>query len=277
MYRREVRVTDTTIEKLKVGTPLVMGRYGVKNDEPKPIVWLKGTPNGDFITKDAIDYLPFDAKERENTESENIRFMGNRKYSVCNLLQFLNSADESWFAPMHQFDAPPSARNVDWNRGQYDQHYGFLYFFEEYEIAALVQDTRVVDTDTVMSLIRLPAIADILSPNRFKLFTKKGVRPNATEDLMGKPGAEFYLGSYVPFWVSDLGGHNGYAAFIGRNGAVNAQWPTANCGVRPVCTINPATAVVLGDDGLHYIKPYEVKQNIRTDEELYAFLGLAQP
>jgi len=276
MYRREVRVTDTTIGKLKIGTPLIMGKYGVNRDRPKPIIWLKGTPNGDFITKDAIDYLPFDAKERENTENNNARIMGNSRYSVSNLLQFLNCAEESWFAPMHQFDAPPTVMNVDWNRGQYDQHYGFLYFFEEYEIAALEQDTRVVDTDNVATLVRLPSIADILSPDRFKLFTKKGVRPKATEELIGKPGAEFYLGSYVPFWVSDWG-RNGHAAFIDRDGSVKVQWPTGNCGVRPVCTISPATAVVLGDDGFHYIKPQEIKQNVCTDEELYAFLGLAQP
>lgn len=276
MYRREVRVTDTTIGKLKIGTPLIMGKYGVNRDRPKPIIWLKGTPNGDFITRDAIDYLPFDAKERENAENENARIMGNSKYSVSNLLQFLNSAEESWFSPMHQFDTPPTVRNVDWNRGQYDQHYGFLYFFEEYEIAALEQDTRVIDTDNVATLVRLPSIDDILGSDRFKLFAKKGVRPKATEELMDKPGAEFYLGSYVPFWASDLV-RIGYATYIGRDGSVKVQWPTVNCGVRPVCTINPATTVVLGDDGIHYIKPQEIKQNVRTDEELYAFLGLAQP
>lgn len=124
--------------------------------------------------------------------------------------------------------------------------------------------------------MRLPSIDDILGSDRFKLFAKKGVRPKATEELMDKPGAEFYLGSYVPFWASDLA-RIGYATYIGRDGSVKVQWPTVNCGVRPVCTINPATTVVLGDDGIHYIKPQEIKQNVRTDEELYAFLGLAQP
>ena len=55
-----MRAIDTTVGKLKIGAPLVMGKYGVNNDAPYPILWLKGTPNGDFITKDAVDFLPFD-------------------------------------------------------------------------------------------------------------------------------------------------------------------------------------------------------------------------
>lgn len=35
---------DTTVSALKVGTQLVMGRYGVDKDSPHPIVWLKGNP-----------------------------------------------------------------------------------------------------------------------------------------------------------------------------------------------------------------------------------------
>lgn len=54
---------DTTVGALKVGTQLVMGKYGVDKDSPHPIVWLKGNPNCDFITEKAIDYLCFDAAE----------------------------------------------------------------------------------------------------------------------------------------------------------------------------------------------------------------------
>lgn len=42
---------DTTVGALKVGTQLVMGKYGVDKDSPHPIVWLKGNPNCDFITE----------------------------------------------------------------------------------------------------------------------------------------------------------------------------------------------------------------------------------
>lgn len=82
---------ETTVGKLKIGAPLVMGRYSVSKDaDPAPIVWLKGTPNSDFITEFAVDYLPLDALERE---SENVRhrYSGNPDYNKSNLLQFLNS------------------------------------------------------------------------------------------------------------------------------------------------------------------------------------------
>lgn len=273
-----MHVTDTTIEKLKIGTPLVMGKYGVRNDSQQPIVWLKGTPNGDFITKDAIDYLPFDAAERDNQEDEHARFMGNSRYSVCNLLQFLNSADESWFTPMHQYDTKPNGRNLDWNSVKYESHYGFLYFFDEYEVAVLKQDERVVDADNVMSLVRLPMFADVVGANRFKLFAKKGVRPKGTEDMVyGRPGLGFDGASYIPFWVSDKSDFNGYATFVSRGGVLDVQYPKSSCGVRPVCTIRPETVVTLGEDGSYYIKPFTVTQNVCTDEELFAFLGLAQP
>ena len=255
-----------------------MGKYGVRNDSQQPIVWLKGTPNGDFITKDAIDYLPFDAMECGNTEDEQARFMGNSRYSVCNLLQFLNSADESWFAPMHQYDTQPNGRYLDWNSGTYENHHGFLYFFGEYEVASLKQDERVVDVDNVTSLMRLPAASDIIGPNRFKLFAKKGIRPKGTEDMVyGKPNLGFDDVSYIPFWVSDRSGFTGFATFISRGGALDNQYPKSNCGVRPVCTILPETVVTLGEDGFYYIKPFAVTQNVCTDEELFAFLGLAQP
>lgn len=42
---------DTTVGALKVGTQLVMGKYGVDKDSPHPIVWLKGNPNCDLSQK----------------------------------------------------------------------------------------------------------------------------------------------------------------------------------------------------------------------------------
>ena len=255
-----------------------MGKYGVNNDAPYPILWLKGTPNGDFITKNAVDFLPFDGKERGNTEHTNFRYSGNPDYSLSNLLQFLNSEDERWFSPTHIADTPPSRGSVDWGYMQYERHFGFLYHFEEYEVASLVSDTRVVCDTTVTALIRLPSVADILGENRFKLFSKKGVRPNGTEDMVrGRAQAGFDDTSYIPFWVSDRGRHNDYAALISRGGTVDQTYPKYGCGVRPVCTLPLETTVAQGDDGFYYIKPFEVESNTFTDNELFALLGMAQP
>lgn len=74
-----------------------MGAYGTRNDNPYPIVWLKGTPNGDFITQFALDVLGFDAQEPENTENRDARAVGNPNYGCSNILQFLNAQEENWF------------------------------------------------------------------------------------------------------------------------------------------------------------------------------------
>ena len=272
-----MRVIDSTIGKLKIGETLVMGKYGVSNEAPHPILWLKGTPSGDFIAKNAVDFLPFDGKERENTENS-FRYFGNPNYSLSNLLQFLNSADEYWYSPMHRADTPPARGNVDWGYMQYESHFGFLYHFEDYEVAALASDTRVVCDATVTTLIRLPSIADILGEDRFKLFNKKGIRPNGTEDLVyGRAHAGFDDTSYIPFWVSDRGRRYDYAAFISRSGIVDQQYPKHGSGVRPVCTLPLETPVVQRADGFYYIKPFEVKTTTFTDNELFVLLGMARP
>ena len=96
---------DTTVGALKVGTQLVMGKYGVDKDSPHPIVWLKGNPNCDFITEKAIDYLCFDAAE----EAGHYRYVNNAKYPVSNLFSFLNSDQMMWYHAMHDNDASPGA------------------------------------------------------------------------------------------------------------------------------------------------------------------------
>ena len=80
---------------MKIGDKLLFGAYDVSNDDPHPILWLKGTPNGDFITQDILDYIAFDARER-SSEVHNRRSWGNPSYPLSNILSFLNSANPQW-------------------------------------------------------------------------------------------------------------------------------------------------------------------------------------
>lgn len=110
---------DTTVERLKVGTQVIIGSYGVNNDEPHPVVWLKGSPNCDFITECAVDYLCFDAPERTGDGRRNL---GNPDYRLSNIHTYLNSDRDDWFRKTHEADAPPN--NVFSNRAQsYRNHY----------------------------------------------------------------------------------------------------------------------------------------------------------
>lgn len=59
---------------------------------------------------------------------------------------------------------------------------------------------------------------------------------------------------------------------FGRNGKVNAQYPYAGCGVRPVCSINgDAPVTECGAGGLYCQTP----QNLGfSDKELSGLLGV---
>ena len=262
-----------TIGKLKIGAPLAMGKYGVLNDAaPSQIIWLKGTPNNDFITQSAVDYLCFDAPEPENNNT----YIGNSDYRTSNLLSFLNSDGEAWYHPMHPYDAPPS-RRVYARSEAYEGHYGFLYYFEEYELSSIQQTAKEINGEVVTSLVHLPSSIDIIGAARFKLFAKKGVRPKGTEDfIQNKRMLGFEYGSYVPFWLSDSGG-NGCASFVNRSGYSEVILPREESGVRPVCSIKPDTQVTQDEFGIYHIIPHHVYQNVCTDEELFAFLGMVQP
>lgn len=163
---------ESVVGNMKVGAPLIMGAYGTRNDNPYPIVWLKGTPNGDFITQFALDVLGFDAQEPDNTENRDARAVGNPNYGCSNILQFLNAQEENWFSPMHQYDASPARRRMGYAVG-YDTHNGFLYHFEDYEIECLQEDIREVGGNMVRTLIRLPSAEDVIGDNRFQLFRKE--------------------------------------------------------------------------------------------------------
>lgn len=268
---------ESVVGNMKVGAPLIMGAYGTRNDNPYPIVWLKGTPNGDFITQFALDVLGFDAQEPDNTENRDARAVGNPNYGCSNILQFLNAQEENWFSPMHQYDASPARRRMGYAVG-YDTHNGFLYHFEDYEIECLQEDIREVGGNMVRTLIRLPSAEDVIGDNRFQLFRKRGIRPKGTHDLIAN--RSLYIRnlqeeSYIPFWISDLSTRvNYYASMINRMGNVDTLYPKECSGIRPVCTIKAETKVELHDDGFYYIVPTSGR-NVFTDGELFELLGLS--
>lgn len=265
---------ELTISDLKIGAQLILGKYGVRNDYPVPIVWLKGTQKNDFITQLVVDYLCFDASEPENNES---RVYGNSNYGLSNILAFINSANEVWYHKMHPTDTPPNEQYVSWAR--YESHYGFMYHFEEYEVESLVQVTVEVAGERITTAIRLPSSEELIGEQRFELFRKKGVRAKGSEDMItNRRGHDFDYNSFIPFWLRNRSINFAKSAmYFDRQRSLNVQSPRYSSGLRPVCTINPDTPVILGEDGYYYIKPRAEQRNVYTDEELFELLGLAQP
>lgn len=265
---------DITPAKMKIGDKLMLGKYGVNNDSPQPIVWLKASPDLNFITKNVIDYLCFDAKERSSDDGY-YRVGGNNKYALSNIHSFLNSDIESWYHKTHETDALPTP---NFTVEGYKNHYGFLYHFEDYEIDSMMFDTITVDEENVCSLIRLPLSSEIIGVNKFPLFARHGVRPKGTEDMVQHRALGFNYNSYVDFWALIAAGtRNGYyTGTISRMGEVDSLAPSNPCGIRPVCKLKSDIPLEMDESGVYHIKPYTIQQNICTSDELLNFLGIAQ-
>lgn len=259
-----------TIEELKVGSRVMFGNYGVNSDRAHPIWWVKATKDCDFITESVLDYLMFDAKE-PNSGDYGCRNYGNPNYNLSNIRQFLNSEDEDWYIPQHAADNWPNSRRQDSLAsygdpgGTYRDHHGFLRHFEDYEIEALA------------SQVELPSFQDVnkFSHDRFELFKKKGVRPHATSDMVWRmPNCHFDEYSFVDFWTQDRSGER--VTVCDRTGNATARSAATACGLRPKCKIrgNIEVEVSANSEGF-LIVPFEAKpDNVVTDEELFAFLGL---
>lgn len=101
-----------------------------------------------LITDKIIALLPFDAKEPSNSNADR-KISGNNRYSVSNLLQWLNSSSSAgiWYSAKHAADTPPNAAGVSVN--PYDAWAGFLEMLDNNFMAALIETTQTVVRNTV--------------------------------------------------------------------------------------------------------------------------------
>lgn len=249
---------EKIIAKMKIGERLEFGRYSVAPDRAgAPIIWLKASKDCDFIAADVIDYMCFDAPEPE------FRY-GNADYLQSNILSYLNSESDAWFIPTHLEDQCPTTHK---------DHVGFLYYFDDYELASLVEKEG--------SLIRLPAASDIVDDEtKFSLFKQKGVRTKMATDC----SMRYFInnGAYSSYWlrpeVIEGAATNPYNTIplLGRDGKVGYNFPSQRVGVRPVCTIKPSLSVknINDTENVFCITPFETNNNACTDDELMDFLGV---
>lgn len=263
---------DVKISDLKIGTPISLGRYSVRsaNNDPPPITWIKCTTGCDFITQSVVDALCFDAPEPRFDSAH--RNQGGTDYGLSNILSFMNSTEESWYYPTHIRDLEPD----------YSSHYGFLYYFEDYEVESLTPRTVGSGYGDVTAMIHLPSVGEITgvsgNEERFKYFSRHGIRAKASVDL-AEYKHEFSETSYVHYWLRDYREQSSaYTSFLKRGGGVGLTTPNRPCGLRPVCTLKPDILAEQDESGCWHIKPYAAsRNNICTDEELFDFLGLTQP
>ena len=139
------------LSALTVGSTFMLGKYQVENETPWPIEWEIVHQTNDYqiaMTKQIIDLRPFDAKEPTNTDN-NRKNNGNNNWQYSNIEQFLNSDQASWYSSQHQYDAPPNNANVWNNYNPYDNHKGFLYYWNEDEKKLLKDYTFTLANNTV--------------------------------------------------------------------------------------------------------------------------------
>lgn len=94
-----------------------------------------------LMTDKLIAMMAFDAAEPTNTASSR-RSYGNSRYLYANIRLWLNSRDANWYAPQHQYDAPPTDSAVTYSDG-YQTRPGFLSIFPAEFVKAL-QDTTIL-------------------------------------------------------------------------------------------------------------------------------------
>ncbi len=122
----------------------------------KPIIWKvmehghSGDPAGTtaLVTERMISLKAFDAIEAGNSDS-NRRQYGNNRYLYSNLLRWLNSELQKWYAAQHSQDAAPTNANVWSNYNEYDAEKGFLANFSANMKAALKSVTKRTAKNTV--------------------------------------------------------------------------------------------------------------------------------
>lgn len=260
------------IDDLKVGAKLFFGNYGTHATSIHPITWLKASRDNEFLSEFVLDLLKFDVQERNNPDRE-IYWYGNGNYELSNIIQFMNSFEDDWYNPMHEFDSPPgNPVKVSDGLGEYVNHSGFLHNFEDYELECLA------------SRIDLPSYANIFGSGgspRFPLFSRKGFRGRPHADLIyHRLGHDMNEDSFCGFWLSDMSGKYS-ALWVDRGGCRKVNHASSISGFRPKCTIKHDIEVEPMPDGSGYrivsFEPSKARNRsskVCTDEEFLAFMGL---
>lgn len=135
------------LSNLPIGSKVKFGKHQVNTETPWDIVWLivakshlnYPTNSVTLLTNQIINQLAYDAAEPDNTD-DNRKVGGNNRYSLSNIDQWLNSANNEWYMNTHSADTAPSAEHLSYNQTDlaYDTRTGFLYSFTNKERLAIL-------------------------------------------------------------------------------------------------------------------------------------------
>lgn len=239
--------------------------------------------NSVTLITDKIPFLlAFDAIEASNSDS-NRRSYGNNRYSLANLLQWLNSnaAAGKWYSAKHSADAPPTAANVWSSHNPYSDKAGFLAMLDDRFVAALLETTVTVakntvtdggSYETVKAKMHLPSTTEVGLTNENNI--AEGVKLALFSDNTSRlayPTAECVKNSTYTntslntsaawyYWLrTPRSGYSCDVRIVYSSGALgNSNAYIGTGGVRPLCNLNSS---ILVSDSTNAKGNYEFQWN----------------
>ena len=239
--------------------------------------------NSVTLITDKIPFLlAFDAIEASNSDS-NRRSYGNNRYSLANLLQWLNSnaAAGKWYSAKHSADAPPTAANVWSSHNPYSDKAGFLAMLDDRFVAALLETTVTVakntvtdggSYETVKAKMHLPSTTEVGLTNENNI--AEGVKLALFSDNTSRlayPTAECVKNSTYTntslntsaawyYWLrTPYSGRSYTVRNVDSSGALRSNYAYGGSrGVRPLCNLNSS---ILVSDSTNAKGNYEFQWN----------------
>lgn len=256
----------TAIKDLPCGAKIRFGKYRVGEEIPHDIKWIKVNSGDTKLFAEYVeDFRAFDARERNNPNN-NRREYGNNRYSVANIDQFLNSANDVFYRPAHDYDAPPT-KELTYDNMPYDNHPGFLADFNEAELDAIMPTEVIVAIpkcddaenayETITRKVFLPSrtnifggtVRNVHEGTQWEIFQRGDtVTAKTTNEARRNPNITDFTvneGDNWYYWLRSPSADDGCdARCVGRGG--NGSYASAYhgvIGVRPALTINPEILV----------------------------------
>lgn len=235
---KEGESMELKIKNLKIGSRIFMG-----GDDLGSFSWLKASLNSDLISEYILLYAPVHLSDRNILN----------KFDDSDLYHYLNGYD-----PAKNFCISVKAyyaEMVQATYGSYEQiktkeieNQGFMEFFDEYETENIREFTMMSEDDL----------------DSFSLFKKHRIRACPRNGSLSRP--------YFLWGKNSFGGR--YIREISGTGYRSASYARSSRGVRPLCRIDPETAVIPAENGFRIADHGVTKISGVTDADIMKFLGI---
>ena len=276
------------LSDLPLGSKIKFGKYqGIEDEKPEDIIWLivdknhEGYPENSctLMSEYCLDNLIFDYREIGNPDTwyvpekshpTNTRSgYGNRRWSVSNICQWLNSDKpaEKWYTPQHQYDMPPNSNvHISFN---YYYRPGFLSYFKKQEIEKLLDTTLITalsgsdtngktgEKEISINKIFFLSVTEVFNTTPNNNTILEGKYFNFFTNNITKAYPKNNLNS-VGWWLrtcSNVDGTNGHGVnYNGINQITFCYATHSNWWIRPCCNISLNNSIIEDSDGTYKIE-----------------------